>query len=160
MSPLPEASILVFAPLAPRVSPQVWCHPPLLIGGTILPPRARTVTAAARVMGLAAQHRFPTSHRGLNRTMGSTRPAGRKLGGWLNTWLLPARATIVLGADDTLDRRSGRTRRGKASYRDAPRSSKQPLIRCLGLKCVALMLMAPVPWSRRMRALPCLTTRC
>jgi hypothetical protein len=38
------------------------------------------------------------------------------------------------------------------------RSPKKPVIRCFGLKWVAMMLWVPVPWSQRVWALPFLTT--
>jgi hypothetical protein len=66
----------------------------------------------------------------------------------------------VLGADDTVERRSGRKIRAKGCYRDAVRSTKKHVIRCFGLKWVAMMLLVPVPWSRRVWALPFLTALC
>ena len=123
-------------------------------------PRARTVTVALRVMGLAAERRFTNDHRVLNRAMWSTRQGGRILLGLLITWLMPAGATIVLGADDTMERRSGRKMRAKGCDRDAVRSSKKHIIRCFGLKWVSMMLLVPVPWSRRVWALPFLTALC
>jgi DDE superfamily endonuclease len=158
MPPLPEAIILVLAPFAPLFSRRVWCHVQLLLLGAILTPSARTVTAALRVLGLATERRFTNDHRVLNRATWSTRQAGRMLLGVLITWLIPAGATIVLGADDTLDRRSGRKITAKGCYRDAVRSSKKHVIRCFGLKWVSMMLLVPVPWSRRVWALPLLTT--
>ena len=124
----------------------------------MLAPSARTVTAALRAMGLATERRFTNDHRVLNRATWSTRQAGYRLLGWLLTWLVPAGATIVLGADDTLERRSGRKIRAKGGYRDAVRSSKTHVIRCVGLKWVSMRLLVPVPWSRRVWALPFLTT--
>jgi hypothetical protein len=116
--------------------------------------------SALRVMGLAAERRFTNDHRVLNRAMWSTRQAGHMLLGLLITWLMPAGATIVLGADDTMERRSGRQIRAKGCDRDAVRSSKQHSIRCFGLKWVSRMLLVPVPWSRRVWALPFLTALC
>jgi hypothetical protein len=58
MPPLPEAIILVLAPFAPLFSHRVWLHAQVLLVGAMLAPRARTVTAALRVMGLAAECRF------------------------------------------------------------------------------------------------------
>jgi hypothetical protein len=158
MPPLPEAIILVLAPFAPLFSRRVWCHAQLLLLGAILTPSARTVTAALRVLGLATERRFTNYHRVLNRATWSTRQASRILLGVLITWLVPAGATIVLGADDTLERRSGRKIKAKGCYRDAVRSSKKHVIRCFGLKWVSMMLLVPVPWSRRVWALPFLTT--
>jgi hypothetical protein len=64
------------------------------------------------------------------------------------------------GADDPGERRSGRKIAGKGCYRDAVHSSKTHVIHCFGLKWVAMMLWVPVPWSRRVWALPLLTARC
>jgi hypothetical protein len=63
MPPLPEAILLVLAPLAPLFSRRVWCHAQLLLLGAILAPSARTVTAALCAMGLATECRFTNYHR-------------------------------------------------------------------------------------------------
>jgi DDE superfamily endonuclease len=160
MPPLPEAIILVLAPFAPLFSQRVWLHAQVLLMGAILTPRGRTVTAALRVMGLAAERRFTNYHRVLNRAAWSARQGSRILLGVLITLLVPPGAAIVLGADDTLERRSGRKIAAKGCYRDAVRSSKKHVIRCFGLKWVSMMLLVPVPWSRRVWALPFLTALC
>jgi hypothetical protein len=160
MPPLPEAIILVLAPFAPLFSHRVWLHAQLLLLGAILTPGARTVTAALRATGLAAERRFTNYHRVLNRATWSGRQASRILLGLLITGLVPPGAPIILGADDTVERRSGRKINAKGCYRDAVRSSKSYVIHCFGLKWVSMMLLVAVPWSRRVWALPFLTTRC
>jgi hypothetical protein len=160
MPPLPDAIILVLAPFAPLFSHRVWLHAQVLLVGAMLAPRARTVTAALRVMGLAAECRFTNYHRVLNRASWSARQGSRILLGLLMALLVPPGATMVFGADDTLERRSGRHIKAKGCYRDAVCSSKHHVIRCFGLKWVAMMLLVPVPWSRRVWALPFLTTLC
>jgi hypothetical protein len=45
----------------------------------------------------------------------------------------------------------------KGIYRAAVRSSKSFFVKTSGLRWVALMLLAPIPWSKRVWALPCLT---
>jgi DDE superfamily endonuclease len=160
MPPLPEAIILVLAPFAPLFSPRVWLHAQVLLLGAILTPGARTVTAALRVMGLAMERHFTNYHRVLNRATWSTRQASRILLGLLITFLVPPGAPIVLGADDTVERRSGRQITAKGCYRDAVRSTKKHVVRCFGLKWVSMMLLVPVPWSRRVWALPFLTALC
>lgn len=157
MPPLPEAIILVLAPFAPLFSHRVWLHAQLLLLGAILTPGARTVTAALRATGLAAERRFTNYHRVLNRARWSTRQGSWILLNMLVTLLVPPEATIVLGADDTVERRSGRKINAKGGYRDAVRSSKSHVIRCFGLKWVSMMLLVAVPWSRRVWALPFLT---
>ncbi len=74
--------------------------------------------------------------------------------------LVPPGATIVLGADDTVERRGGRKITAKGCYRDAVRSTKKHVIRCFGLKWVSMLLLVPVPWSRWVWALPFLTALC
>ena len=160
MPPLPEAMILVLAPFAPLFSHRVWLHAQVLLGGAMLAPGARTVTAALRVMGLAAQRHFTNDHRVLNRATWSARHGSRILLGMLLMCFVPPGATVILGADDTVERRHGRKITAKGCYRDAVRSSKKHVIRCFGLKWVSMMLLVPVPWSRRVWALPFLTALC
>jgi hypothetical protein len=160
MPHLPDAIIQVFALFAPLFSGRVWLHAQVLLLGAMLTPGARTVTAALRVMGLAMEPRFTTYHRVLNRARWSARQGSRILLGLLITLLVPLGATIVLGADDTLERRGGRKIKAKGCYRDPVRSSKKHVIRCFGLKWVSMMLLVPVPWSRRVWALPFLTALC
>lgn len=121
---------------------------------------ARTVTTALRVIGLSAERRFTNYHRVLNRAVWSARQGSRIFLGLLLTLLVRPGVTIVLGPDDTVERRSGRKIRAKGCYRDAVHSSHTHVIRCFGLKWVSMMLLIPVPWSRRVWALLFLTPRC
>jgi DDE superfamily endonuclease len=111
-------------------------------------------------MGLALERRFTNYHRVLNRAVWSALQGSRLLLGWLLTVGVPPGATIVLGADDTVERRAGRPIAAKGCYRDAVRSTKKHVMRCFGLKWVSMMLLVPVPWSRRVWALPFLTALC
>ena len=160
MPHLPDTILQVLAPFAPLFSDRVWRHAQILLLGAMLTPGARTVTAALRVMGLATERHFTNYHRVLNRATWSARQGSRILLGVMITLLVPPGATIVFGADDTLERRSGRQIKAKGCYRDAVRSSKNHVIRCFGLKWVSMMLLVPVPWSRRVWALPFLTALC
>jgi DDE superfamily endonuclease len=160
MPPLPEAIILVLAAFAPLFSERIWLHAQVLLLGAILSPGPRTVTGALRVMGLAMERHFTNYHRVLNRATWSARHGSRILLGWLITLLVPPEAALVIGADDAVERRSGRKIRAKGCYRDAVRSTKKHVIRCFGLKWVSMMLLVSVPWSRRGWALPFLTVLC
>jgi hypothetical protein len=68
----------------------------------------------------------------------------RILLGLLIALLVPPGTTIVLGANDTVERRSGGKIKAKGCYRDAVRSSKSHVIRCFGLKWDSMMLLVPV----------------
>src|SRR4029453_3045818 len=82
---------------------------PLLLLGAKLAPRARTVPAAVRVMRLALEHRFTSDHRVVNRAPRLARQGRRMLLGRLLTGLVPPGAPSVIGANDTVARRGGRT---------------------------------------------------
>jgi hypothetical protein len=74
--------------------------------------------------------------------------------------LVPPGAALVLGADDTVERRSGRQIKAKGCSRAAVRASKKHELPWFGLKGVALRGRVPVPWAQRVWALPVWTVRC
>jgi len=160
MSYLPQEIIVLLAPFAQLFSERVWLHAQVLVLGAILSPHQRTVTAALRVMGLAQERRFTNYHRVLNRARWSTLQASKILLGLIVLVLVPPGAAVVLGADDTVERRSGGKIKAKGCYRDAVRSTKKHMVRCFGLKWVAMMVLVAVPWARRVWALPFLTVLC
>jgi hypothetical protein len=145
MPPLPEAIILVLASFAPLFSHRVWPHAQLLLVGALLASGARTVTAALRVMGLSGERHCTTYHRVLNRATWSARQAGRILLGLLVTSLVPSGAPMVLGADDTVERHSGRQITAKGGDREAVRSTRKHVIHGFGVTWVVMMLLVPVP---------------
>jgi hypothetical protein len=108
MPPLPEARIRILAPCAPLLARRVWCQAQGWRLGASLTPGARTVTAALPVRGLAMEPRVTTDQRGLNRATGAALQARRRLRGWRVAHLVPPGASMVLGAEATVDRRSGR----------------------------------------------------
>lgn len=160
MPSLPAEMIILLAPFAQLFSDRVWRHAQELVVGAVLAPGKRTVTSCLRVRGLSGERHFTTYHRVLNRAQWSTRQAGKILLGVILTWLVPPGAVIVLGADDTIERRSGRKITAKGCYRDAVRSSKKHVVHCFGVKWVAMMVLVPVPWAQRVWALPFLTVLC
>jgi hypothetical protein len=157
MPPLPDAIILVLAPCAPRFSERVWVHAHVLLVGAMLSPEPHTVTGALRVMGLSMARHVTNDQRGRNRARWSARHGSRMLLGLLMTLLVPPGATLVLGAEDTGERRSGRTITAKGCYRAPLRSTQKHVIRCFGVQWVSMMLVVPVPWSRRVWAWPFVT---
>jgi hypothetical protein len=111
-------------------------------------------------MGLAPERGFTNDPRVLNRAPWSARQGRRLLLEWLRALLVPAGTTLVLGADDTVERRRGRTITAKGGDRDAVRATKKPVLRWFGLTWVSRMLLVPVPWAQRVWALPCFTALC
>jgi hypothetical protein len=64
---------------------------------------------------------------------------------------------LVLGVDETLERRRGKRITAKGIYRDPVRSSHLHFVKTSGLRWVCLTLLAPVPWAGRIWALPFLS---
>ena len=135
------AVILSFAPLFIQRS---WCHAEVLLIGAILAPGKRTVTSLLRVTGLARERRFVNDHRVLSRAAWSARAASRLSLGHLIETFAPS-GPVVLGIDDTIERRRGKWIAAKGIYRDPVRSSHGHFVKASGLRWISLMLLAPVP---------------
>jgi hypothetical protein len=147
------AVILCFAPLFFQRS---WRHAEVLLVGAILAPGRRTVSSILRISGLSRERRFVNYHRLLNRAAWSGRAAARVLLGLLLDAFLPA-GPVVLGLDDTIERRRGKRISAKGIYRDPVRSSHGHFVKASGLRWLSLMLLVPISWAERVWALPFLT---
>src|SRR4051794_29021881 len=128
----------------------------MLLVGAMLAPGKRTVTSCLRIIGLSQERRFVNYHRVLSRARWSGRAASRLLYGLLVRRFAP-QGPIVLGVDDTIERRRGKRIQAKGIYRDPVRSSHSHFVKASGLRWVSLMLLAPVLWAARTWALPFLT---
>ncbi len=156
MHTLLPAMILLLRPFAPLFSKRVWCHVQVLLAGALLAPAQRTVAAALRVVGLGHSPHFQRYHRVLNRASWSSLAASRVLLRLLVAAFV-ADGPLVVGIDETLERRTGMKIAAKGVYRDAVRSSHSHFVKATGLRWVSLMLLAPIPWANRVWALPFLT---
>lgn len=157
MRNLPRAIIQVLRPFELLFSERVWEWAKILLVGAILAPGKRTVTAALRVMGLSDEQQFQNYHRVLNRAAWSPYAASRILLRLLVDAFVPSDAPIVLGLDDHIERRRGAKITAKGIYRDPVRSSRSFFVKTSGLRWLSMMLLAPIPWAKRVWALPFLT---
>jgi len=148
------AVILTFAPVF--LQQRTWRNAELLLIGAILAPGKRTVTSLLRITGLSQERRFTNYHRVLSRTVWNARAASRLLLELLIAAFVPI-GPVVLGIDDTIERRRGKRISAKGIYRDPVRSSKGHFVKASGLRWLSLMLLAPIPWAGRVWALPFLT---
>jgi hypothetical protein len=154
---LPARFAALVRAFAPVFSQQrTWRHAELLLIGAILAPGKRTVTGLLRIVGLSRERRFTNYHRVLNRAAWDARAAARLLLGLLIAAFVPA-GPVVLGIDDTIERRRGKRIAAKGIYRDPVRSSRGHFVKASGLRWLSLMLLAPIPWAGRVWALPFLT---
>ncbi len=159
MLSLPITFTSVIGVFAPVFSRPVWQHVKVLLTGAVLAPGKRTVTAILQIMGRSAASDFQTYHRVLNRAVWSPLTASRLL-----LRLLVAvcifRGVVVLGLDDTIERRRGEQITAKGIYRDPVRSSHAHMVKASGLRWLACMLLTPLAWAERVWALPFLTVLC
>src|SRR5215207_5017018 len=157
MRTLPEGIIRVLIPFAPLFSKSVWGHVQVLIIGAILAPGKRTVASALRAVGLDNEWRFCRYHRVLSRAKWSTQEASRILLGLLVEAFVLEGDPLVVGIDETLERRQGKKITAKGIYRDPVRSSHGHFVKASALRWVCVSLLAEVPWASRVWSLPFLS---
>lgn len=145
--------LLLFRPL---FSASVWRTAMVLLTGAILAPGKRTVSAVLRVMGLAHHSNYQCYHRVLNRAVWSSRQASFILLRHLIGVFVPT-GSLIMGLDDTIERRWGKRIEARGIYRDPVRSSDSHFVKTSGLRWLSLMLLVPIPWAQKVWALPFLT---
>src|SRR6266542_1333453 len=157
MRDLPPAIVLVLRLFEPVFSERVWDRANVLMVGAILAPGQRTVAAIMRVMGLSGERQFQNYHRVLNRAHWSSREVSRRLLGALVRVCVAADAPVVIGLDDTIERRWGAKIAARGIYRDPVRSSKGHFVKASGLRWLSVQVLARIPWADRVWGLPFLT---
>ena len=147
MLTLPTDIIDLLKPFATVFEKRTWLKAQVLLIGSLLTPRRRTVTAALRVMGLDDNGNFAKFHPVFNRATWSA----RKLSELLLTLLLQhfdrSDEPLVFGIDETIERRWGRSIKARGIYRDAVRSSGSHFVKASGLRWISLMWLAHIPYS-------------
>jgi hypothetical protein len=157
MLTLPKRIIQVLRHFETVFSERVWEWAKVLLIGAILVPGERTVAAILRVMGCADEKQFQNYHRVLNRAKWSSRELSRVLLVLLVHLFVAGNEPMILGLDETIERRRGRKIAARGVYRDPVRSSKEFFVKTNGLRWISMMLLTPIPWAQRVWALPFLT---
>jgi hypothetical protein len=115
MRTLPTTMLHLLYPFVPLFSRRLWPHVQVLLAGAILAPGKRTVSAVLCVMGLGQTEQFQRYHRVLNRATWSGKEASRVLLGLLVKTFVPS-GPLVIGVDETLERRWGKKIAAKGVY--------------------------------------------
>jgi hypothetical protein len=127
--------------------------------GAILAPGRRTVGSTLRAMGLDGFVRFHRYHRVLSRARWSSLEASRILLGLLLEAFV-GEGPLIVGIDETLERRYGKKIAARGVYRDPVRSTHETFVKSSGLRWVCAMramLLVEIPWAGRVWALPFLS---
>jgi len=156
MNLLPKEFLPIILAFASLFSKPVWESALVLLVGAILAPGKRTVSTLLRVMGLKDEPHFQNYHRVLNRAVWSSRQASRILLLQLVQCFAPS-GLLVMGIDDTIERRWGKRIAARGIYRDPVRSSDSHFVKTSGLRWLSLMLLVEIPWAQRVWALPFFT---
>ena len=133
-----------------------WEHVLVLVMGAVLAPGKRTVSACLRMTGRAEARNFSSYHQLLNRARWDSRAMARCLLAMIIDRLVPD-GPVVIGMDDTIERRWGRRITARGIYRDPVRSSHGHFVKASGLRWLSFMVLTPVPWAGFVKALPVLT---
>jgi hypothetical protein len=143
-------------PFRDQFTAAVWRHGLVLVCGALLAPGRRTVAAALRVMGLGEAAGFAVYHRVLSQGHWCSRALAHRLLLLLVAAFAPD-GPVVMGVDDSIERRWGARIAARGIYRDPVRSSRGHFVKASGLRWLCVMLLAPVPWARCVWGLPFLT---
>ena len=151
MRSFPDEFLAIIIAYSGLFSKPVFAHARLLLAGAILAPGKRTVTSVLRVLGLI--HKY---HRVLSLARWCALKGARiLLSQLLNAFL--SDGPVVVGIDQTIERRWGGRIKKRGIYRDSVRSSHSHFVKCSGLRWISLMLLLPISWAGRVWALPFLT---
>jgi len=156
---MPSVLMKFVMAFAPFFSKPVFERVKVLLMGAILSPHSRTVTNALRVMGLSREKHFQNYHRVLSRAVWNSLCGSRILLKLLTKAFITG-SELVIGFDDTVERRRGKKIKAKGIYRDAVRSSHSFFVKTSGLRWLSFMLLTEIPFAQRVWALPFLTVLC
>jgi hypothetical protein len=157
MGALPPEIVRVLRVFEGAFSERVWDWVQVLVIGAILTPGQRTVAAVLRVMGLSDERQYQNYHRVLNRACCSSRELSRRLLLVLVETFVSVDEPVVIGMDETIERRRGAKIAAKGIYRDPVRSSKSHFVKASGLRWISMQVLTVVPWAGRIWGLPFLT---
>ncbi len=156
MNWLPKELIAWILAFAPLFSKPVWESAIVLLVGALVAPGKRSVSAILRVMGRQDEAHYQNYHRVLSRAIWSSRQASQILLQQLVKAFIPS-GVLVMGMDDTIERRWGKRITARGIYRDPVRSSDSHFVKTSGLRWLSWMRLVNISWANWVWALPFLT---
>jgi hypothetical protein len=154
-------------PFAAMFTQPTWLNAVALATGALLCLNRRTVCSALRATEHAregvdgvADKGFSRFNRFLSRGVWSGLQGSKILLGLLAKAFVPDGQPLVVGVDDSIERRRGGKICDKGIYRDPVRSSRGFFVKVEGLRWLSLQLLAKPGFARRTWGLPFLTVLC
>lgn len=154
---LPNKMLTILENFSPIFTKPAWKKVKILLIGAILAPAGRTVASTLRAMGLDREGRFQNYHLVLNRDHLSSREFSRILLCLLLRVFQSPDEPVVVGIDETIERRRGKKISAKGIYRDPVRSSENFFVKTSGLRWISMAFLPFIPWAKRVWALPFFT---
>ena len=156
MLTLPNAVAEAFTPFQKLfVQQRSWQKAQLMLVGVLLCRGKRTVSRVLRVMGLEHDPHYGNYYRVLSRVGWSGLAGAEILLGLIVSVFVET--TVVIGVDETLERRWGQQIWGLGIYRDGVKSSQTHPVKSSGVRWQVMQVLVTLPWSRRVWGLPFLS---
>ena len=114
--------------------------------GALLAPGKRTVSACLRMTGRADASNFTVYHQVLNRGRWKGRALARTLLDLVVAALVPE-GPVIIGLDETIERRWSPRIAARGIYRDPVRSSHGHFVKTSGLRWLILTCADHHPWA-------------
>src|SRR5688572_29638310 len=124
---MPAGIMPLLQAFMPVFSERTWDWVVILVVGAILSPSKRTVSAALRAMGLQGEKQYQRYHRVLNRASWLSLQVSEILLRMVEDKLV-GEGEVILGADETLERRFGEKIKSKGLFRDGVRSTRHKVV--------------------------------
>jgi len=145
----PRTIEIWLAPFTAMFTQPTWLNAVALATGALLCLNRRTVCAVLRAVDGASDKGFSRFHRFLSRGVWSGLEGSRILLGLLVKAFVPDGQPLVVGVDDSIERRRGGKIRDKGIYRDPVRSSRGFFVKVEGLRWLSFQVLAKPGFARR-----------
>lgn len=154
---LPSQILTVLLPFAKMFAlSKTFSKGLFLMMGALLCRGGVTVCGALRALFHSSEECFGRYHKFLSRDRYDLMQGGKILLDTLIETFCPD-GPITIALDDTLERRRGKKIKAKGRFKDPVDSSAGKIVTSYGLRWMPVMLLTPIPFIKRMVALPFLT---
>ncbi len=139
--PVPDLLRIQLALFRGAFTAPTWRLVLVLVTGALLAPGKRTVSACLRITGRAMNSNCASYHQVLNRARWKPGELAGRLTRQLVATLVETGEPVIIGVDDTMERRWGSRISARGIWRDPVRSSHGHFVKTSGLRWLSFMLL-------------------